>query len=222
MYILGAGGFAREVALVLSDCGVEIDGYLSDNPAEWDKKITFGQVMGSIETINAEWHQKWGHMTKPVFFSGIGSPEARERLVKRCLALGWKSFRTVTSPKAFMPSSYVKANIKTGVGSIICSGTSGTVDLKIGNYVNINLNCTLGHDCVLEDYVNLSPDVNISGYAYLEKGVDVGTGAVIGPKVRIGTNSVIGAGSTVLKDIPPGEVWVGTPARFLKKVIVNA
>ncbi len=217
MYILGAGGFAREVALVLQEQGIKVDGYLSDNPAEWNKPLVFGKVRGSIETVNAEWLES-KIIGTPTFIPGVGSPEARERLVQRCLALGWNPAGFTKSPKVMMPTSFIAADIKVGIGTIFCSGVSGTVNLSIGNWVNINLNCTLGHDCVLEDFVNLSPDVNISGYAHLEESVDVGTGAVIGPKVRIGRRAVIGAGSTVLKDVPAGEVWVGSPAKFLRTI----
>ena len=34
---------------------------------------------------------------------------------------------------------------------------------------------------------------------------------------EIGDNVLIGAGSVVLSDIPSNEVWVGNPAKFLKK-----
>ena len=36
--------------------------------------------------------------------------------------------------------------------------------------------------------------------------------------VDIGDNAVIGAGSIVNCDIPPGEIWAGNPARFIKKI----
>ena len=35
--------------------------------------------------------------------------------------------------------------------------------------------------------------------------------------VTIGENAVVGAGSVVTKDIPDGEIWAGTPAKFIKK-----
>lgn len=211
MYILGAGGFAREVALVLFERGVTIEGYLCDDPKQWKTNIAFGPVVGSMELQNTQGYKR-------EFMPGIGSPDSRKNLVERALALGWTPIDSVISPRAHLPSSFQAAGFELGKGSVICSGVSATVNIKVGDFVNVNLNCTLGHDCVLENYVNLSPDVNISGYVHLEEEVDIGTGAVIGPKVRIGRRSVIGAGSTVLKDVPPGEVWVGSPAKFLRTI----
>jgi acetyltransferase-like isoleucine patch superfamily enzyme len=43
--------------------------------------------------------------------------------------------------------------------------------------------------------------------------VIIGGGAVILPKIEIGKNSVIAAGSVVTKDVPPGIVTLGMPAR---------
>lgn len=208
IFILGAGGFAREVAFVAKQNYVVSIGYLSDDPYQWQKQYEFGKCLGKIEHIT--------DIKYCEFIPGVGSPIVRKALVERALAMGWEP-QILVAPNA---NCFLQMDTGStiGDGSIICSGVSATVNVHIGKYVNVNLNCTLGHDCVLEDYVNLSPSVNISGYAHLEEGVDVGTGAVIGPKVRIGKGSIVGAGATVLKDIPPGEIWVGTPAKFLRKV----
>jgi len=46
----------------------------------------------------------------------------------------------------------------------------------------------------------------------------VGTGAIILPGVTVGEKSVVGAGSVVTRDVGPGDVVAGNPARFVKKV----
>lgn len=50
----------------------------------------------------------------------------------------------------------------------------------------------------------------------IEDNVFIGMNSVILKGVRIGRNSVIGAGSVVARDVPPNEVWAGSPARFVK------
>lgn len=48
-------------------------------------------------------------------------------------------------------------------------------------------------------------------------GVDLGIGSILLPGVHVGEGAVIGAGSIVTHDVPPYEVWVGIPARFLRR-----
>jgi acetyltransferase-like isoleucine patch superfamily enzyme len=50
------------------------------------------------------------------------------------------------------------------------------------------------------------------------EGASIGSGSVILCGLTVGRNAVVGAGAVVTKSIPDGEVWVGNPARFLKKV----
>jgi maltose O-acetyltransferase len=47
----------------------------------------------------------------------------------------------------------------------------------------------------------------------LEDGVWLGGGVIVCPGVTIGENTVVGAGGVVVKDLPPGVLAVGNPAR---------
>jgi acetyltransferase-like isoleucine patch superfamily enzyme len=52
---------------------------------------------------------------------------------------------------------------------------------------------------------------------FVHDGVAIGANATIVCGVEIGRDAVIGAGAVVTKDVPPGEVWCGCPARKLVK-----
>lgn len=45
----------------------------------------------------------------------------------------------------------------------------------------------------------------------------IGTGATVLQGVTIGDGAVIAAGAVVTKNVPPGEVWGGIPAKFIRK-----
>ena len=50
----------------------------------------------------------------------------------------------------------------------------------------------------------------------LEDNVWLGGGVVVCPGVTIGADTVVGAGAVVTKDLPPGVLAVGTPARIVR------
>ena len=81
---------------------------------------------------------------------------------------------------------------------------------KIGPHVNV------GHG------VDVGEDVLIAGHAQIGGGVRIGRGAtvwqsaVIANGVTVGEGAVIGMSAAVRKDVGPGEVWAGNPARKLR------
>jgi acetyltransferase-like isoleucine patch superfamily enzyme len=50
----------------------------------------------------------------------------------------------------------------------------------------------------------------------VKRGASIGSGAVLLCGITVGENAIIGAGSVVTKDVPPGAVVAGNPARRLK------
>jgi acetyltransferase-like isoleucine patch superfamily enzyme len=97
----------------------------------------------------------------------------------------------------------------------VCSHASLTNNITLGRHVHINLNCTIGHDAVIDDYVTLSPLVAVSGNVRIEECGFLGTGATINPGVSIGAGAVVGSGAAIVHDVPAGTTVVGVPAKPL-------
>lgn len=106
-------------------------------------------------------------------------------------------------------------SIQVGIGNIICKGVVLTVDIKIGNHVIININSTIGHDAILEDFVTIMFTVNISGNVKIGEGTLIGSGAIVLPNITIGKWCKIGAGAVVTKNIPDHCTVVGVPGRIV-------
>lgn len=52
----------------------------------------------------------------------------------------------------------------------------------------------------------------------IKRGARIGMGVIILPRVTIGEGALIGAGSIVTRDVPPGRVVYGNPARIVGRV----
>lgn len=55
----------------------------------------------------------------------------------------------------------------------------------------------------------------------VKEGAFIGAYSIILKGVTVGRHSVIGAGAVVTKDIPDNEVWVGNPAKCIRKLEDN-
>lgn len=210
--IYGASGFGREVAWLLEDCkeageAYNLAGFIDDDPVKWGKKLNDIPVM-SIEEAE--------HLYPNVLVvSGLGDPSIRELLIKKTSKAGF-NFKTLIHPR-----SEISKWVEIEEGTVICAGNILTTNIRLGKHIQINLDCTIGHDVVMNDYTTLAPGVHVSGWVHFGKRVYVGTGAVIinGTEenpITIGDDVVIGAGACVTKSIPPKETWVGVPAKVIK------
>ncbi len=201
--IVGAGGFAREVAWLIDEINLKnqewnLIGCLDENNNE-AKTLNGYRVLNKSDLVN---------QSHAYFVVAIGDSETRKEVVKR-----YSSYKFAT---LVHPDVSISATNKIGEGSIICKGNIITVNVDIGKHVIVNIDSTVGHDAILEDFVTILPSVNISGYVRIKECSNVGTGTQIIQEKTIGQNSIIGAGSVVVKDINDYVVAVGIPAREIK------
>jgi serine O-acetyltransferase len=82
--------------------------------------------------------------------------------------------------------------------------------------VVIHEDSVIGANCVVRQNVTLGIGGRIPGAPTLADGVIVGAGAKIIGGVTIGEGAEIGANAVVIRDVPPGGVAVGVPARVLR------
>ncbi len=53
---------------------------------------------------------------------------------------------------------------------------------------------------------------------HVKRGASIGSGVTLLCGITVGSKSVIGAGSVVTRDVPPGAIVAGNPARVLRMV----
>jgi sugar O-acyltransferase (sialic acid O-acetyltransferase NeuD family) len=209
--ILGAGGFGREVLdIIIAQNKVskrwKMLGFVDENRELKGKVLNGYPVLGSFD-----WFSKID-LKEIRVVCAIGDNISKKKVVEKAKGVGLR-FANVVHPSVIMTEF-----VTLGEGVIICAGCILTNQITIGNHVIINLDVTIGHDSIIEDFCTLSPGVHISGRNKIGEGANVGTGAVTIQGITIGRWSIIGAGAVVAQDIPDKVVAVGVPAKPIKQV----
>ena len=206
LVIVGAGGFGRELLDVVSAVNERLQfwnflGFVADTPPSPDL----------LDALNVKWLGSVDEVLLSIlpasYVVGIGSPLNRRQVSDKFDAAGWQAVTLIH------PSATVGADVEISEGSVICSHVSITTHVRLGRHVHVNLNSTIGHDCLIGDFVTINPLVAVSGDVQLGSGVTMGTHSSILQGLHVGANSTVGAGAVVVKDVPANTTVVGVPAK---------
>ena len=74
----------------------------------------------------------------------------------------------------------------------------------------------LTHDDIVSDFATIASGVLLGGSVHVGEGAYLGAGSSVREGVSIGAWAMVGMGSIVTRDVPPGELWVGSPARYVR------
>lgn len=209
LIIFGASGFGREVAWAVERLNKDTPtwnllGFMDDADDIQGSEINGYKVLGKTTDV--------GYYPDAYYVVAVGASRTREKIVSNMKTVNPSiKFGTVIDP-----SVEISELVTIGEGTIICAHTIITVNIEIGAHVIINLDCTVGHDAVLQDFVTLYPSVNVSGITNIGHAVELGTGMQIIQGKTVGDYSIVGAGAVVVKDIPAKCTAVGSPAKPIK------
>ncbi len=206
LIIVGAGGFGREVYAWVRqtfDLGREwrFRGFLDDNPAALDG-MNYPAILGDIAAYDPG--------KNDYFLCGLGKPELKKKVVEVLRKKGAR-FASLVHPSVVMGH-----NVRMGAGVILCPRVVVTSDIRLGDFVTLNVGSAVGHDSVVGAYTQTSAFCDITGGVTIGEGVFMGSHAAVLPRVRVGDYAVIGAGSVALRDVPAGRTIYGNPARIFK------
>jgi acetyltransferase-like isoleucine patch superfamily enzyme len=129
-----------------------------------------------------------------------------------------------------------KVNIRESnrIGDNVSIGTLSVIEhhVTIGNDVRIHTHAFVPEYSVLEDGCWLGPHVVLTNAKYplspgaksslagpiIRTGAKIGANVTILPGVEVGAHAVVGAGAVVVRNVPPGAVVIGNPARVVNDV----
>lgn len=203
--ILGGGGHARVLIDMMLLNRISPLGILDIDPARVGDNVLGVSILGNDDLLPDLLRQGATHFAVGV--GSVGDVRPRQQVYARGLAAGLTPL-TVIHPAAIV-SSYTEmgAGVQLFAGAIINAGA------RLGANVIVNTGAIVEHDCIVADHVHLATGAKLCGAVQVGQGVHVGAGATIKQGVTIGENATVGMGAVVLRDVPPGEVVMGVPAR---------
>lgn len=192
-FILGAGPFAQEVYYYLTTNGFS-PALVTDEAIE-----NFDCVCNADYRLFAD---------RAVTYLGSGKCEVKMRMARELSG--------VEGPSIDL-SAYNAAQHNTGLGTILAPGSVISPYVRIGKHVLVNYLASIGHHTRIYDFAVVSPNASVGGHCLIEEGAYVGAGANIRENLTIGAGAIIGMGAVVTKDVEPGDVVVGCPAKSVER-----
>ena len=193
MNLYGASGHAKVIIDILKRSKIEVSKIFDD-----DENINklLGYKVTLFNKSNKEDH----------FIISIGNNRIRKSISQKLdAAFG----------KAIHPESIIDPTVTIHEGTVIMAGVVINSSVKIGKHGIINTSSSVDHDCILGNFVHISPNATLCGGITVGEGTQIGAGSTIIPGITIGKWCTIGAGTVVIKDVPDGATVVGNPGRVL-------
>ena len=177
--------------------------FLDDNK----KLITKSKdVIGPLSDINTFPSDKYD------FFVSIGNNKLRKKWFDK-LVQQKKNIINAIHPQAFFESS-----VKFGKNIMLGANTYININSKINDNVIINNGCIIEHDNIIEKHTQIGPGVVTGGKVIIKENSFIGLGSKIIDHIIINKNNIIGAGSVVVKNTDENSMYLGIPAKKVKKL----
>jgi acetyltransferase EpsM len=194
--IIGAGGYAAEVADMIGLLGGVVVGYYDEHPTgDRGYGDPAPPVLTSLDGVECD-----------AAAIAIGDAAVRARLhpvLRERFAL----------PPLVHPSAYVSPSVTLAEGVLVMNNVVITARARVDACALLNVGCYVAHDTRVGAYAHLAGGVQLGGFSSVAEGVFCGTGSIVLPSVHVGEWSTCGAGSVVTKDVEPRTTVVGVPAR---------
>jgi sugar O-acyltransferase, sialic acid O-acetyltransferase NeuD family len=201
--IVGVGGFGREVLCYIKEMTSDLTLKIEDIVCFMEKDECYkeSRIMG-IDVIPQS-------SFKPECYNvvvAIGDPATRKKVVES-LPLE-TTYTSIVHPRAI-----ICEGVEWGEGAIIAPGVILTTNIKIGKHAHLNVDSSVGHDCVIGDYLTTAAGVRISGNCIINNCVYLGHNSCIMQGVKICSDAKIGMCAGVIRNITQPGTYVGMPAR---------
>ena len=203
LLIIGAGSVGKFIAYNIENFtqSFEIIGFLDDDVSKHDKLIAGYSVLGSVEKLS-----QFSDKNIAIVW-GIAFPSVKRKLFEENQHLKFDF------PSFISKNAWISKQVTIGNGAIIYPGVSINYETIVDDFVVMNMNCAIGHNCSIGKFSSFSPGVNLGGNTTIGNFVEMGIGSATVQGISIADNAKIGGQAMVVKNISEGKTVVGIPAK---------
>lgn len=205
--IIGAGTYGEVYLAYLQEAGIEVVGFLDDDPHFLGIEVRGVPVLGPVSMLET--------LKETDGIEAVYCPLGNNKL--RVKFLTWARELGYETPNYIHPSVIISPNVMIGNGVYILLGTTIMPHAIINDYVMISMGVHLAHHTVLDEGVFLSTGCNFGASIHAHKYAYCGISSTIMTGLHVlGEDCLIGAGAVVIRDVPDKAVMAGVPAKVLK------
>lgn len=207
--IIGAGTYGEVYLAYLQEAGIEIVGFLDDDPKFMGTNVRGVPVLGGVSST-MEFLKK--NYDVEAVYCPLGNNRLRVKFLLMAKEYGLKT------PNFIHPSVFISPGVTIGENGVyILPKTVIMPWVTIKDYVMMSVNSVVSHHSILDEGVFLSFGVNFGASVHAGKYTYCGISSTIMTGVHeLGVDCLIGAGAVVIKDVPDKAVMVGVPAKCLR------
>ena len=206
LLIIGAGSVGTFISYNINQFtqSFEIIGFLDDDVSKHDNVIAGFPVLGAVNKL-----QEFSGKDIAIVW-GIAFPSVKKKLFDQYQNLAFNF------PNFIAKNAWVSKAVTFGKGCIVYPGTAINYETEIDDFVVINMNCSLGHNCSIQSFSSLAPGVNLGGNTTIGSCVEMGIGASTVQGIYIDDHAIIGGQAMVITNVKKADIVVGIPAKSLK------
>ena len=202
--ILGAGGHAKVIIDLLRAGGrYMIVGLLDADPSP--RTVLGVPVIDADSALPRIRREGVAHA-----FVAVGENGARATLAQNVISSGFELINAVSPAAVLAPSTRI------GSGVAIMPGAVINADSTVSDLAIVNTGASIDHDGNIGYCAHVGPGCAIAGNVSIGRLAFLGVGVSVIPGISVGERAIIGGGACVVRDIPPGVLARGVPARVVK------
>lgn len=205
--IIGAGTYGEVYLSYLQSEGINVIGFIDDNPQLKGTKVKNIPVIGTRSDIP----QLINEYTIEAAYCPIGNNELRVSILRSMKNLG------LQTPSYIHNSCIISPDVQIGDSVYILPHTVIMPFVQIDDFVMISVGAKIIHHTRLSqgafvsNGVNLGASINVEDFAYIGMGATIMTGVK-----TLAKSCLIGAGAVVIRDVPEKAIVAGNPAKVLR------